>query len=157
MPLHATEPSSTKPSPHPCSAAGKTTALGMLSGLTRPTGGECHVMGHSMASAPAQARQHLGFCPQQNVLFSRLTVQEHLLLYAAIKGIPGGFRGQGASAAASHMLQVGWVSIERAADVERLRPCVRLPLWAIWLSLWAPYQAKAFGRSLAQLHPIVAS
>ena len=78
----------------------------MLSGLTRPTGGECQVMGQSMASAPAQARQHLGFCPQQNVLFPRLTVQEHLLLYAAVKGIPGGHGGTAASTAASHMLQV---------------------------------------------------
>ena len=63
-------------------------------------------MGHSMAGAPAQARQHLGFCPQQNVLFPRLTVQEHLLLYAAVKGISGGHGGAAASAAASHMLQV---------------------------------------------------
>ena len=41
--------------------AGKTTALGMLSGLTRPTGGDCTVQGHSMASSPALARQSLGF------------------------------------------------------------------------------------------------
>ena len=86
--------------------AGKTTALGMLSGLIRPSGGSCHVMGHSMAAAPAQARQFLGFCPQQNVLFPRLTVREHLLLYAAIKGIPGGHWGKAAAAAATHMLQV---------------------------------------------------
>ena len=139
--MHATS-SSTKPSPQACLAAGKTTALGMLSGLTRPTGGECHVMGHSMISAPAQARQHLGFCPQQNVFFSRLTVQEHLLLYAAIKGIPGGFRGQGASAAASHMLQVCWVSVKRSASFGRLKHCFRLPLWTSWLSPCAPHHAR---------------
>ena len=27
-------------------------------------------------------------CPQQNVLFSYLTVKEHLELYAAVKGVP---------------------------------------------------------------------
>jgi len=30
----------------------------------------------------------IGLCPQQNVLFSYLTVKEHLELYAAVKGVP---------------------------------------------------------------------
>ena len=87
--------------------AGKTTALGMLSGLTRPTSGECYVQGHAMTSSPALARQALGFCPQQNVLFPRLTVLEHLKLYAAIKAVPGGFSGRPAADAAAEMMEVG--------------------------------------------------
>ena len=85
--------------------AGKTTALGMLSGLTRPTAGECHIRGHSMLTSPALARQSLGFCPQQNVLFPRLTVLEHLRLYAAIKAVPGGFSGRPAADAAAEMME----------------------------------------------------
>lgn len=30
----------------------------------------------------------IGVCPQQNVLFSYLTVKEHLELFAALKGVP---------------------------------------------------------------------
>ena len=30
----------------------------------------------------------IGLCPQQNVLFSDLTMNEHLELYAAVKGVP---------------------------------------------------------------------
>ena len=44
--------------------------------------------------------------PQQNVLFSRLTVREHLQLYAAIKAVPGGFSGRQAADAAAEMEEV---------------------------------------------------
>ena len=87
-------------------AAGKTTAVGMLSGLIRPTAGDCTIMGHSMVSNAPTARQCLGFCPQQNILFGRLTAREHLLLFAAIKGLEGGYRGAAAHEAADAMLEV---------------------------------------------------
>lgn len=88
-------------------SAGKTTAVGMLSGLIRPSAGDCTVMGHSMTTSAPLARQCLGFCPQQNILFGRLTAREHLLLYSAIKGLPGGCGGATALEAAKAMLQVG--------------------------------------------------
>ena len=88
--------------------AGKTTAVGMLSGLIRPTAGDCSIMGHSMVTSAPAARQCLGFCPQQNTLFGRLTAREHLLLFAAIKGLPGGYRGDVAAQAADDMLEVAW-------------------------------------------------
>ena len=34
-----------------------------------------------------QIRRSLGVCPQQNVLFPDLTVWEHMILYAGIKGV----------------------------------------------------------------------
>lgn len=86
--------------------AGKTTAVGMLSGLIRPTAGDCTIMGHSMLTSAPLARQCLGFCPQQNILFGRLTAREHLLLYSAIKGLPRGCGGAAALEAADAMLQV---------------------------------------------------
>ena len=33
-------------------------------------------------------RQHLGVCPQHDVLWPDMTVKEHLELYAAVKGVP---------------------------------------------------------------------
>ena len=32
-------------------------------------------------------RQSLGMCPQHNVLFDKLTVEEHLWFYARLKGM----------------------------------------------------------------------
>ena len=58
----------------------------MLTGLLRPNSGSCSVMGHDVHSAAAHARQHIGYCPQANVLFGSLTVLEHLQLFCAIKG-----------------------------------------------------------------------
>ena len=59
--------------------AGKTSAMGMLTGLIRPTAGGCYVMGHSLAAQPHAARAHIGYCPQSNVLFDALTPREHLV------------------------------------------------------------------------------
>ena len=86
-------------------AAGKTTAVGMLTGLLRPTGGSCSVMGHDVHSAAAHARQHIGYCPQANVLFGTLTVWEHLLLFCAIKGLSSGAFGPAAAAASQDIMQ----------------------------------------------------
>lgn len=57
--------------------------------MLQPTSGECEIQGHNVLRDAAAARRSLGICPQQNVLFGSLTVEEHLLLYASIKGIPG--------------------------------------------------------------------
>lgn len=57
--------------------------------MLQPTSGECEIQGHHVLQDAAAARRSLGICPQQNVLFGSLTVEEHLLLYASIKGIPG--------------------------------------------------------------------
>ena len=53
----------------------------MLTGLIRPSAGECSVMGHSLSTAPHAARAHIGYCPQSNVLFDALTPREHLVRY----------------------------------------------------------------------------
>ena len=86
-------------------AAGKTTTVGMLTGLLRPTAGRCSVMGHDVHSAAAHARQHIGYCPQANVLFGSLTVWEHLLLFCAIKGLSSGAFGPAATAASHDIMQ----------------------------------------------------
>jgi len=34
----------------------------------------------------AKARKQIGVCPQQNVLFSRLTTRDYIIMYALLKG-----------------------------------------------------------------------
>lgn len=40
----------------------------------------------------SKARKLIGFCPQENVLFDHLTVEEHLTFYALLKGIQSKYR-----------------------------------------------------------------
>ncbi|BFG38061.1 hypothetical protein CerSpe_243350 [Prunus speciosa] len=68
--------------------AGKTTTLSMLTGEESPTDGTACIFGKDICSNPKAARRHIGFCPQFDALLEFLTVQEHLELYATIKGVP---------------------------------------------------------------------
>ncbi|KAJ6747501.1 ATP-BINDING CASSETTE SUB-FAMILY A (ABC1) MEMBER 3B [Salix koriyanagi] len=67
--------------------AGKTTTLSMLTGEESPTDGSAFIFGKDMRSNPKAARRHIGYCPQFDALLEFLTVQEHLELYARIKGV----------------------------------------------------------------------
>ncbi|XP_036745864.2 phospholipid-transporting ATPase ABCA7 isoform X5 [Manis pentadactyla] len=67
--------------------AGKTTTLSILSGLFPPTGGSAYILGHDVQSSMAAIRPHLGICPQYNVLFDMLTVDEHVWFYGRLKGL----------------------------------------------------------------------
>ena len=58
----------------------------MLTGLLPPTSGDCLINGRSIVHETDLARQSLGICFQQNVLFERLTVREHLSFFQRIKG-----------------------------------------------------------------------
>lgn len=68
--------------------AGKTTTLSMLSGEVYPSDGTAFIFGQDMRLNPKAARQLIGYCPQFDALLEFLTVQEHLELYARIKGVP---------------------------------------------------------------------
>ena len=84
----------------------------MLTGLLQPSSGSCSVMGHDVHRAAAHARQHIGYCPQANVLFGSLTVLEHLQLFCAIKGLSSGAFGSAAATASRDIMQVGWPSCQ---------------------------------------------
>ncbi|XP_077413237.1 phospholipid-transporting ATPase ABCA3 [Vanacampus margaritifer] len=66
--------------------AGKTTTLSMLTGLFPPTSGRAYINGYDICQDMALVRRSLGLCPQHDVLFDNLTVREHLLFYAQLKG-----------------------------------------------------------------------
>ena len=69
--------------------AGKTTVIGMLTGLTPPTSGTAKIQGHDINIDMPIIRKSLGVCPQHDVLYPNLTVEEHLTLFASFKGMRG--------------------------------------------------------------------
>ncbi|RWS11247.1 ATP-binding cassette sub-family A member 7-like protein, partial [Dinothrombium tinctorium] len=66
--------------------AGKTTTISILTGLLTPTSGTAKIYGKDIRTDMDAIRKSLGTCPQHNVLFSNLTVSEHLWFYAQLKG-----------------------------------------------------------------------
>eukprot|EP00928_Gymnodinium_smaydae_P027673 TRINITY_DN2131_c0_g7_i1.p1 TRINITY_DN2131_c0_g7~~TRINITY_DN2131_c0_g7_i1.p1 ORF type:complete len:2102 (+),score=387.98 TRINITY_DN2131_c0_g7_i1:35-6307(+) len=68
--------------------AGKTTMISMLSGTVGVTSGEASVGGFSVLKQMKRIRQILGICPQFDIVWKELTVLEHLLTFARIKGVP---------------------------------------------------------------------
>uniref|UniRef100_A0A8C0FSF6 P-type phospholipid transporter n=1 Tax=Bubo bubo TaxID=30461 RepID=A0A8C0FSF6_BUBBB len=68
--------------------AGKTTTMSILTGLFPPTSGTAFILGKDIRSELSAIRQNLGVCPQHNVLFDLLTVEEHIWFYARLKGLP---------------------------------------------------------------------
>ncbi|TNN68845.1 ATP-binding cassette sub-family A member 3 [Liparis tanakae] len=56
--------------------------------LFPPTSGRAYINGYDICQDMALIRRSLGLCPQHDVLFDNLTVREHLLFYAQLKGFP---------------------------------------------------------------------
>ncbi|CAJ2676962.1 unnamed protein product [Trifolium pratense] len=69
--------------------AGKTTVINCLTGITPVTGGDALIYGHSIRSSTGMSniRKLIGVCPQFDILWDALSGQEHLELFASIKGI----------------------------------------------------------------------
>lgn len=58
-------------------------------GLYPPTNGSVLVNGKNTNEQLDVVRRNLGVCPQHNVLFEDLTVQEHLEFFTTLKGMKG--------------------------------------------------------------------
>jgi ABC-2 type transport system ATP-binding protein len=70
--------------------AGKTTSIRMMCGLLRPSAGEVFIGGRSIGEGGrARARSKVGICPQENILWSKLTCYEQLVFSARMYDIPG--------------------------------------------------------------------
>uniref|UniRef100_A0A4W3GWH1 ATP-binding cassette sub-family A member 2 n=1 Tax=Callorhinchus milii TaxID=7868 RepID=A0A4W3GWH1_CALMI len=67
--------------------AGKTTTMSILTGLFPPSAGSATIYGHDIRTEMDEIRKNLGMCPQHNVLFDNLTVEEHLWFYSRLKGM----------------------------------------------------------------------
>ncbi|MPC14328.1 ATP-binding cassette sub-family A member 1 [Portunus trituberculatus] len=70
--------------------AGKTTIISMLTHEVKPTAGKIEVYGEDVSTREGweRARQMIGLCPQESVLFPLMTVEETLAYYTALKQRP---------------------------------------------------------------------
>ena len=66
--------------------AGKTTAIKMLSCLTKPTSGDAIVGGYSITNEPEQVKRLIGVSPQETAVAPNLSVKENLELICGIHG-----------------------------------------------------------------------
>lgn len=68
--------------------AGKTTAMRMLCGLSRPTSGKGKVAGFDINKDPENIKKNIGYMSQKFALYEDLKVWENLRLFAGIYGVP---------------------------------------------------------------------
>jgi ABC-2 type transport system ATP-binding protein len=67
--------------------AGKTTAMRMLCGLSKPTSGEAIVAGFNVFTQPEQIKKNIGYMSQKFSLYEDLSVLENIQFYGGIYGL----------------------------------------------------------------------
>lgn len=67
--------------------AGKTTAMRMLCGLSKPTSGSATVAGFDISRQPESVKRHIGYMSQKFSLYGDLRVWENLRLFGGIYGM----------------------------------------------------------------------
>lgn len=67
--------------------AGKTTAMRMLCGLSRPSDGRATVAGFDVYTQAEEVKRHIGYMSQKFSLYDDLTVFENLKLFGGIYGM----------------------------------------------------------------------
>ena len=67
--------------------AGKTTAIRILSGLSKPTSGEVIVAGFDADKQPEMIKKNIGYMCQKFSLYEDMTVKENIMLYGGIYGM----------------------------------------------------------------------
>jgi ABC-2 type transport system ATP-binding protein len=68
--------------------AGKTTTLKMITGILKPDGGNIKINGIDIVREPVEAKQHIGFVPDNPEIFNRLTGMEYLNFIADMYDVP---------------------------------------------------------------------
>jgi ABC-2 type transport system ATP-binding protein len=68
--------------------AGKTTAIRMLCGLSKPTSGSASVAGFDVGKEPEKIKAAIGYMSQKFSMYGDLKVWENIRLFAGIYGIP---------------------------------------------------------------------
>jgi ABC-2 type transport system ATP-binding protein len=67
--------------------AGKSTAMQIICGVIAANNGSVNIAGYDIQDAPQQAKQNIGFLPEQLPLYNDLTVDEYLFYTAKLRGI----------------------------------------------------------------------
>ncbi len=67
--------------------AGKTTAMKMLIGISKPTSGEAKVAGYDVYKETEKIKKNIGYMSQKFALYDDLTVRENARFYGGIYGL----------------------------------------------------------------------
>jgi ABC-2 type transport system ATP-binding protein len=68
--------------------AGKTTTIRMLTGLSRPTSGQAHVLGFDLARDLARIKKRIGVVPEASNLYDELSAFDNLVFALQLYGVP---------------------------------------------------------------------
>jgi len=82
--------------------AGKTTSINMICGLLKPDAGSVWLLGQLLQGGEQGMRRIVGVCPQEIVLWDRLTCLEQLIFMGQMYGLSA----RRAGASAKHLLEV---------------------------------------------------
>ncbi len=82
--------------------AGKTTSINMICGLLKPDAGSVWLLGQLLQGGDQGMRRIVGVCPQEIVLWDRLTCLEQLIFMGQMYGLSA----RRAGASAKHLLEV---------------------------------------------------
>jgi ABC-type multidrug transport system ATPase subunit len=58
-----------------------------LTGLYEPSSGDAWVGGHSIKANIDKVQELIGYCPQFDLLWNDLSVEEHLYFYSRLKNV----------------------------------------------------------------------
>ena len=67
--------------------AGKTTAMKMLCGLSKPSSGNATIAGFDIYRQTEQIKRHIGYMSQKFSLYEDLTIVENIQFYGGIYGL----------------------------------------------------------------------
>ena len=67
--------------------AGKTTAMKMLIGISKPTSGEAKVVDYDVYTQPELIKNNIGYMSQKFALYDDLTVRENITFFGGIYGL----------------------------------------------------------------------
>lgn len=67
--------------------AGKSTAIRLLCGILKPTGGEGHVLGFDLNRQAESIKSRIGYLSQNFTLYGDLTVDENIEFFAELHGV----------------------------------------------------------------------
>ncbi len=93
--------------------AGKTTLMKIIAGLSRPERGRVILFGRDSLDGRAAEKHRIGWVPQENNLERELSVQEALLLYAWLFGVPSARRRVKQIMAEFNLEEIGGKNIGR--------------------------------------------
>ncbi|KAL5032323.1 hypothetical protein RTP6_000450 [Batrachochytrium dendrobatidis] len=67
--------------------AGKTTLFSILTGLYEASSGSAQLAGFDISTDMDQMHKRIGICPQFDILWGDLTINDHLYFYSRLKGV----------------------------------------------------------------------